>query len=57
MANVSRLMNLASDKLKIWTMVDMNTERCTTAFGVLVKELSNAENIANAIKTDDIQPS
>ena len=55
LSNVSRLINLASDNLKIGAMVDMNTERCTVAFDVLIRELSNAENIANAIKTDDIK--
>lgn len=48
--NVARLMNLASDNLRIGKTVNMNTERCTSAFDVLVRKLSDADNIANAIK-------
>lgn len=44
------MMNLASDSLKIGKTVNMNTERCTAAFDVLVRKLSDADNIANAIK-------
>ena len=50
LANVARLMNLASDNLKIGRTVNMNTERCTSAFEVLARKLSDADNIANAIK-------
>lgn len=50
LANVARLMNLASDNLKIGRTVNMNTERCTAAFEVLARKLSDADNIANAIK-------
>lgn len=52
LANVARLMNLASDNLKIGRTVNMNTERCTSAFEVLARKLSDADNIANAIKAD-----
>lgn len=52
LSNVSRLMDMASECLKIGKTVDMNTDKCTAAFDVLVKKLSDAENIANAIKTD-----
>lgn len=52
LGNVSRLMNLASDNLKIGRMVNMNTERCTQAFDVLVRKLSDADNIANAINQE-----
>lgn len=52
LANVARLMNLASDNLKIGRTVNMNTERCTAAFEVLARKLSDADNIANAIKAD-----
>lgn len=48
--NVCRLMNLASDNLKIGKTVNMNTDSCKSAFDVLVRKLSDAENIANAIK-------
>lgn len=50
LSNEKRLMNLASDNLKIGEMVDMNTERCTAAFDVLVRKLSDGGIIANAIK-------
>lgn len=50
LSNEKRLMNLASDNLKITKMVDMNTERCTAAFDVLVRKLSDGGIIANAIK-------
>lgn len=50
--NVARLMNLASDNLKIGRTVNMNTEHCTAAFEVLARKLSDADNIANAIKAD-----
>ena len=50
LSNVARVMNLASDSLKIGKTVNMNTERCTAAFDVLVRKLSDADNIANAIK-------
>ena len=50
LSNVARMMNLASDSLKIGKTVNMNTERCTSAFDVLVRKLSDADNIANAIK-------
>jgi hypothetical protein len=50
LSNVARVMNLASDCLKIGKTVNMNTERCTAAFDVLVRKLSDADNIANAIK-------
>lgn len=49
LANVARLMNLASDNLKIGRTVNMNTERCTAAFEVLARKMSDADNIANAI--------
>ena len=52
LANVARLMNLASDNLKIGRTVNMTTERCTAAFEVLARKLSDADNIANAIKAD-----
>jgi hypothetical protein len=52
LANVARLMNLASDNLKIGRTVNMNTECCTSAFEVLARKLSDADNIANAIKAD-----
>lgn len=52
LANVARLMNLASDNLKIGKTVNMNTEHCTAAFEVLARKLSDADNIANAIKAD-----
>lgn len=52
LGNVARLMNLASDNLKIGRMVNMNTERCTSAFDVLVRKLSDADNIANAINQE-----
>lgn len=52
LSNVQRLMNLASDHLKIGKSVDMNTPRCNAAFDVLVRKLSDAENIAKAIKAD-----
>lgn len=48
--NVRRLMNLASDNLHIGKAVNMNTDRCKSAFDVLASKLSDAENIANAIK-------
>ena len=48
--NVRRLMNLASENLKVGKTVDMNTERCKAAFDVLIRNLSDAENIAKAIK-------
>lgn len=48
--NVRRLMNLASDNLHIGKTVNMNTDRCKSAFYVLIRKLSDAENIANAIK-------
>lgn len=51
LTNVSRLMNAASECLKIGKTVNMNTEKCTAAFDVLIRKLSDAENIANAIKT------
>lgn len=50
LTNVSRLMDMASDCLKIGKTVNMNTEKCTSAFDVLIRKLSDAENIANAIK-------
>ena len=50
LSNEKRLMNLASDNLKIGEMVDMNTERCTATFDVLVRKLSDGGIIANAIK-------
>ena len=50
LSNAARVMNLASDSLKIGKTVNMNTERCTAAFDVLVRKLSDADNIANAIK-------
>lgn len=50
LSNVARMMNLASNCLKIGKTVNMNTERCTAAFDVLVRKLSDADNIANAIK-------
>lgn len=55
--NVARLMNLASDNLRIGKTVNMNTERCTSAFNVLVRKLSDADNIANAIKADSLNNS
>lgn len=51
LTNVSRLMNAASECLKIGKTVNMNTEKCTAAFDVLIRKLSDVENIANAIKT------
>lgn len=50
LANLARMMNLASNSLKIGKTVNMNTGRCTAAFDVLARKLSNADNIANAIK-------
>ena len=50
LSNVARLMNLASDSLRISETVNMNTERCTAAFDVLVRKLSDGGIIANAIK-------
>ncbi len=50
--NVRRLMNLASDNLRIGKTVDMNTDSCKSAFDVLVRKLSDGENIAKAIKVD-----
>lgn len=50
--NVCRLMNLASENLHIGQTVDMNTDSCKSAFDVLARKLSDAENIANAIKAD-----
>lgn len=50
LSNVARLMNLASDSLRISETVDMNTERCTAAFDALVRKLSDGGIIANAIK-------
>ncbi len=50
LTNVSRLMNIASDCLKIGKTVDMNTEKCSCAFDALVRKMSDADNIANAIK-------
>lgn len=54
LTNVSRLMDMASECLKIGKTVDMNTEKCTAAFDVLVRKLSDTENIANAINADNI---
>jgi len=48
--NVRRLMNLASNNLHIGKTVNMNTDRCKSAFDVLIRRLSDADNIANAIK-------
>lgn len=50
LANLARMMNLASDSLKIGKTVNMNAGRCTAAFDVLARKLSDADNIANAIK-------
>ncbi|WP_018667518.1 hypothetical protein [Bacteroides gallinarum] len=49
LANLARMMNLASDSLKISKTVNMNAERWA-AFNVLTSKLSDADNIANAIK-------
>ncbi len=54
LTNVSRLMDMASECLKIGKTVDMNTEKRTAAFDVLVRKLSDTENIANAINADNI---
>lgn len=50
--NVRRLMNLASDNLRIGKTVDMNTDNCKSAFDVLISKLSDGENIAKAIKAE-----
>lgn len=50
LGNVSRLMNMASDNLKLSKKVNMNTDNCALAFDVLVRKLSDAYSIVNAIK-------
>ena len=51
LTNVARLMNLACDSLDAFKTVDMNTQRCRTAFRALANKLTDADIITDAVKS------